>query len=81
MKKKLYKTVFQVEVLSEDPIEDSMSLEDIAREGSEGNFSIKTKDILSNDPVIGIYAVKELEKHGSDPEFFMMDSEGNEIEM
>lgn len=79
MKKKLYKTVIQIEVLSEEPIE-SMSLDDIQEECSNGSFSGLHTFVKSNVPIKGKVAVNECKKHGTDVDFFMMDSEGNEIE-
>ena len=76
MKKTIYKSVFIVEVLSEEPI-GNMGLIDIANGGVDGEFSILTKDKITDKPIKGIYAVQELAKHGSDVEFFGMDSNGN----
>jgi hypothetical protein len=80
MKKTIYKTVFTVEVLSDEPIGSGMSLSDIASEGDDGSLSIMTKDVYNDKPIKGIRAVRELEKQGTDPEFFMMDDQGNELE-
>jgi hypothetical protein len=78
MKKTIYKNVFIVEVLSQEPIE-NMELVDIANEGIDGMFSIITHDKINDKPVKGIHAVRELAKHGLDTEFFGMDNNGNEI--
>jgi hypothetical protein len=80
MKKKLYKSVIVVEVLSEEPIESSMNLAEIVSEGDTGSFSIMSYDKSTNKEIKGIRAVREMELHGSDPAFFSMDSKGNEIE-
>lgn len=77
MKKKvLYRTVIQIEVLSEEPIPEDMELNDILYKCSEGAYSCRTKDLVENKEVVGKRAVKMLEEHGSDPEFFQMDSRG-----
>lgn len=78
MKKKLYKSVIQIEVLSEEPI-DGMSLTQIIDEGDTGSFSIKTKDIKIDKEIKGIRCVREMKLHGSDVEFFQMDERGNDI--
>lgn len=80
MKKKLYKSVIIVEVLSEEPIESSQSLADIVSEGDTGSYSIMSYDKINNKEIKGIRAVREMKLHGSDVEFFGMDSKGNEIE-
>lgn len=79
MKKKIYKTVIQIGVLSEEPI-NGMNLTRIVDEGDSGNFSIHTKDIIVDRVIVGKRAVNEMDKHGSDVEFFGMDKEGNELE-
>jgi len=78
MKKKLYKSIIQIEVLSEEPI-NGMSLTSIIDEGDTGSFSIKTKDIKIDKEIKGIRAVREMKLHGSDVEFFQMDEKGNDI--
>lgn len=78
-KKKIYRTVIQVEVLSEDPIEHSMSLSEIQRECDEGDYSGSWDTVISNEPISGKEAANKLIEQGSDPEFFQMDEEGNEI--
>lgn len=80
MKKKIYKSIIQVEILSEEPISTDMSLSDIASEGDEGSFSIATKDIKVNQEIKGIRAARALQSQGSDVEFFNMDEKGNEID-
>jgi len=82
MKKKvIYRTVFQFEVLSEEPVDVSMSFIDIVRECNEGDFSGSEKVIIHNEPVVGKKAANLVQKQGSDPEFFGMDKNGNEIEL
>ena len=80
-KKKLFRTVFRFEVLSEEPIEESMSLEDIAYETREGHMSGQfLENQTTNEVLVGGAAVKAVKGQGSDPEFFMMDENGYEIE-
>lgn len=78
MKKKLYKSTIQIEVLSEEPI-NGMSLTRIIDEGDTGSFSIKTKDIKIDKEIKGIRCVREMKLHGSDVEFFGMDERGNDL--
>lgn len=79
MKKKLYKSVIVIEVLSEEPIESSQSLSDIVSEGDTGSYSIMSYDKINNKEIKGIKAVREMKLHGSDVEFFGMDERGNDI--
>jgi hypothetical protein len=79
MKKTIYKTIVQVEILSEEPIDSQLSLSQIAEEGDTGSFSIMTKDVLVNKELKGIRAAREMRKQASDPEFFGMDEKGNDI--
>ena len=76
-KRKFYKTVFQIELLSEEPISPD-SLEEISRL-AEGDCSAKWGE-KSHKTLNGKQAAKELQKQGSDPEFFMIDENGNELE-
>lgn len=78
-KKVIYKTVISYTILSEEPYND-MSLSEIEDECSTGRFigGEFTATIL-NQELIGKNAVNKITELGSDPEFFQMDSEGNDI--
>lgn len=78
-KKTLYKTVFTVEVLSEEPLPDGMTLTSIDEEITEGHSSGAFKETKSVT-ISGKEAVEAVKAQGSDPSFFQMDEEGNEIE-
>jgi hypothetical protein len=78
-KKKLYKTVIKVEILSEEPYEDGKSLDDINYDITQGHCSGVVK-AASSTTLVGKKAARETIKQGSDPEFFMMDDKGNELE-
>lgn len=80
MKGKLYKSVLKVEILSEEPYPDVMSLNQVAFDIVEGECSGVIEWDYLNAELHGTEAVKECEKHGSDPEFFQMDEDGNKIE-
>ncbi len=79
-KKTIYKTVIRLEILSEEPIPENMSIDDIQEECNTGSFSGIHDITVANKPIKGIAAVKEMRKQGSDPDFFQMDENGNEIE-
>jgi hypothetical protein len=76
-KKKLYKTIIQIEILSEDPIDGNPSLSDIEYNINDGSWSgvVETK---STTTVTGKKAVEAVQNQGTDPSFFMMDENGNE---
>lgn len=75
--RKFYKTVLQVEVLSEEPIGD-MDLEQVSHEIVEGDFSGQSI-VMQTKELNGKEAAAALVEQGSDPEFFMIDEEGNDI--
>jgi len=77
--RKFYKTVIQLEVLSEEPINDCVSLEELSREIEGGDFSGQLETVSSKE-VSGKKMAKLLLKQGSDTEFFMLDEDGNDIE-
>lgn len=82
MKKKLYRTIIQFEVLSEDPIDsNNISLADIVYETMDGDWSGNIQFQKENEAVTGKDAVKLVLDHGTDPEFFGMDNDGNEIDL
>lgn len=82
MKKKLYKTVIQVEVLSEEPLSDEIchNLSGIGYEIEQGDMSGLISVTSMNTELEGEEAVKECNIHGTDTDFFMMDENGNEHE-
>ena len=78
--KQLYRTVIKLEVLSEEPIQDGITLSSIVYECENGVLSGLTNFKVVNEPIVGKAAAKRLTKHGSDPEFFNMDKNGNELD-
>ena len=80
MEKKIYKTIIQVEILSEEPIDSSLSLSDIDYHITDGHCSGQLKTVSSNEEIVGKVAVEACREHGTSTEFFMMDGAGNEID-
>jgi hypothetical protein len=78
-KKTLYRTLIQVEVLSEEPIPEDMTLDQIEEECNTGSFSGVHDYIVRNKKVKGIEAVTLVLKQGSSPDFFQMDENGNDL--
>jgi hypothetical protein len=79
-KKKLYRNVFQIEILSEEPLPDDMSLEEIDYQMTDGDCSGAINHKHVNQEVTGRKAAKMVIAQGSDPLFFQMNEFGNEVE-
>jgi len=81
MKKVIYKSIIQVEILHEDAFNlSNYSLEEIASEITDGGWSGVLSTTVANVALKGIRAVRAIEAQGSDPEFFGMDEKGNDID-
>jgi hypothetical protein len=79
-KKKIYRTTIQMIVLSEEPLSEGMSFEEIDANCDDGDFCGKTEWLKVNEVLEGREAAIAVEDTGSDPEFFQMDKDGNELE-
>lgn len=79
MKKKIYKTVFTLTVLSEDPnvgrLSEERLFESIDSGDNVGLFQVASTEIFQGKDAVDI-----IRHVGSEPEFFMMDEDGNEID-
>jgi hypothetical protein len=73
--RKFYRTVIQVEILSESPYTEDYNLEAIAYDIGQGDCSGRVTDIVLNEEVDGPTMSKLLLAQGSDPGFFMLDDE------
>ncbi len=73
--RKFYKTVFTIEVLSEEPIPDTMDTSQVIFEATLGDFSMtegeRVETILN-----GKAAAEALKEQGSDPSFFRLNDAG-----
>lgn len=78
-KKVLYRSVIQIEVLSEEPIPEDMSIDDIEEECNSGSYSGVHDWKVRNEKIEGLDAVKATQAQGSSIDFFQMDEEGNEL--
>lgn len=80
MSKKIYRTIFRYEVLTDEPIE-QLSLSDISYMCTEGHASgVFLTNEKTNEELTGKDAVKVIREQGTDPEFFMMDEDGKDID-
>lgn len=75
-----YKTIITIEVLSEDPIPDGMSVENIAKEAMEGSYSMQTLGEPIETVLNGKEAADALLEQGSDSSFFQLTEDGNDVE-
>ena len=74
-----YKRTYKIELLSEEPLRDGLSLETIAYEMTEGHCSgvvIDEGEVEMN----ALQVAEALIAQGSEPEFFMIDEDGNDLE-
>ena len=78
-KRKFFKTVFKVTVLSEDEPSGHISLEALAQEIQDGDWSGET-EMLTPKKLNGRQAARVLQAQGSDPEFFQIDEKGNDLD-
>lgn len=80
MTRKFFKTVIQIEVLSEDtPVSDGISLSDIDFNITVGDWS----GVINRVSVTQLSAKEvadALIEQRSDPEFFQVDQDGNEVD-
>lgn len=77
-KRKFYRTVLQVEVLSEEPYNFD-SLQATAYDIDEGGCSGKV-EVVKSEVLNARQAAKALDNQGSAPEFFRIDEKGNDLE-
>ena len=77
-KRKFYKTIIEVEILSEEPYTPEF-LEHVAADIKTGDHS-GVWGIRSSEEIDAPTTAKLLQEHASDSEFFRLDTEGNDIE-
>ena len=75
----LYRTIFKIEVLSSDPIEDLHDLTSIDYNIIRGGWS-GSVDQEKSKPLSFNEAIEAIEKHGTDPELFgLIKLEGGKV--
>ncbi len=78
--RKFYRTIIEVEVLSEEPIGD-MDMDMIKyHTDTTGDFSGKYTTKSQDEEMDGVETARALMEQGSDPEFFGLDENGNDLE-
>lgn len=75
--RKFHRTVIHVEILSEDPYTFTGNLVDVANDISSGDCSGVARTI-HEEKCNGARMAQFLLAQGSNPEFFMLDDEGND---
>jgi len=78
-KKKIYRTMVLLTVLSDYPLPEGMSLEELDANCADGDFTGKTDFQEVNREFEGQDAADAVFKIGSSPDFFQMDENGNEL--
>ncbi|MGH7971423.1 MAG: hypothetical protein ACREIC_22110 [Limisphaerales bacterium] len=76
--RKLYRTIFQVEVLSESPV-GPVELETLGHMITEGDCSGRVRIVLKQE-LDGRQAAQGLLAQGSDPSFFNLTEDGHETD-
>lgn len=77
--RKFYRTVYTLEVLSEEPVPDMASLDDLHYQTQFGEYSGITHR-ESSEEVGGATMADLLLKQGSEPGFFKLDEQGNDTD-
>jgi hypothetical protein len=77
-KRKFWRTVIQIEVLSEEPY-DKEDLIDISHDCTDGDCSGQVS-IIESQTLTGAQAAKALMKQGSSPSFFCLTEDGKDDE-
>jgi hypothetical protein len=77
--RKFYRTVIQVEILSESPYDSPESLKQVDYDISEGHCSGDVTFVTLNEQVDGPAMAKLLLAQRSDPEFFSLTEDGEDI--
>jgi len=78
--RKFFRTIFEIEILSQEALPDTMTLEDLDFEMREGGCSGKITKTEGEE--IGAFTCsKSLIKQGTDPELFRLDVLGRDIEV
>jgi len=78
-KRKFYRTVIELEVLSEEPLNDA-TMGDIDYGINEGGYSGRYVTKIQDQEVDGKTMAELLLEQGSDTEFFNLDENGKDIE-
>lgn len=75
--RKFYKTKISFDILSESPIPDDFTVDDICYQAINGEYSMGS--IIVKETILdGKQAAKALLKQGSDPSFFQLTPDGKE---
>lgn len=75
-----YRSVLTIEILSDDPIPEDLSLEEIQEAITVGDCSGDTKWQALNEPKTGKEMAKLLQDQRSDPGFFLLNDDGTDSE-
>ena len=77
--RKFYRTVIQIEVLSDEPYSYG-DLADVHYSVAERQCSARCPTMLNNEEIDGKRMAELLKAQGNEPSFFKLDAEGNDTE-
>jgi hypothetical protein len=78
-KRKFYKTVVQVTILSDEKVSPDIDLYSIHHQITDGGWSGEV-EIVKSKKIDGKAMAKELMNQNSDPEYCRLDKNGNDLE-
>jgi hypothetical protein len=78
-KRKFFKTIITIEILSEAPFPESMDTSDVIREANVGSYSMRQMPRQQKE-INGVQAAQALLTQGSDPSFFQLTPKGNDLD-
>ena len=78
--RRFYRTVVQIEVLSEEPLSNEIDIGSLYYDITEGDCSGST-EVITRENVNGKRIADLLSAQGSDPQFFQVDNDGNDVEL
>jgi hypothetical protein len=77
-KRKFYRTVYTMEVLSEGPVPGDMNIDEIMGEVEDGTYSMRTSSRAVE--IDAVTCARDLVAHGSKPAQFGLDADGNDTD-
>lgn len=77
--RKFYKSIIQVEVISEEPMHFD-NLSDVVEEISVGDSSGMYNTVVQNETIDAATVIHRIAAHDTDPGFFSLDDHGNDAD-
>jgi hypothetical protein len=77
-KRKFYRTVYTIEILSEGPVPGDLDLEEIMGEVADGTYSARSSSRAVE--IDAVTCARDLVAHGRKPGQFGLDADGNDTD-